>query len=110
METWMPTRTGSARHGVGMGGAHLVKEAILANELLSGLGVDGDGEPHVCHQELCGGARENIRESPARNPDLVCASSAAPRDASHPQPVHDGGVIPGLGEEVKVGRLVFTAE
>lgn len=37
---------------MGVAGAHLVKEAVLADELLSGLGVDGDGEPHVCHQEL----------------------------------------------------------
>lgn len=48
----MPSRMGSALRGAGVGGAHLVKEAILADELLSGLGVDGDGEPYVCHQEL----------------------------------------------------------
>lgn len=31
---------------------HLVKEAVLADELFPGLGVDGNGEPHVCHQQL----------------------------------------------------------
>lgn len=33
-------------------GAHLVEEAVLADELLAGLGVDGDGEPDVSHQQL----------------------------------------------------------
>lgn len=46
----------------GVGGTHLVKEAVLADELLSSLGVDSDGESHMCHQELGGGAREDVRE------------------------------------------------
>lgn len=45
MEKWGPAQRWT-------GGAHLVKEAVLADELLARLGVDGDGEPHVCHQKL----------------------------------------------------------
>lgn len=49
----------------GGGDTHLVKEAELADELLSGLGVDGDGEPHVSYQEL----GRSQRRQPARAPD-----------------------------------------
>lgn len=63
---------------VGRGGnAHLVKEAELADELLPGLGVDGDGEPHMRHQELAGEQRKHQRR-PGRAPGLACAPLETP--------------------------------
>lgn len=53
-------------------GTYLVKEAILADELFAGLGVDGDGEPHMCHQQL---GRERAK-----------TSERAPWDTEHPHP------------------------
>lgn len=68
-------------------GAHLVKEAVLADELLAGLGVDGDGEPHVCHQKLRGGAGEGLREGLARPPDQGCTPRVPQRPPAPCTPV-----------------------
>lgn len=43
---------GTPRPGIPPTLTHLVKESILTDELLTSLGVDGDGEANMCHQEL----------------------------------------------------------
>lgn len=94
----MPARLGSSRHAGG-GDTHLVKQAILADELLAGLGVDGDGEPHMCHQELSGGAGEDLRErllTSAAPPQVLQGPSAPPILA------RCGGAMLGLREEATV--------
>lgn len=40
---------------------HLVKDAALTDELLSGLGVDGDGEAHMRDEQL--GEKASIIEA-----------------------------------------------
>lgn len=88
-----------------MGGSHLVKEAILADELLSSLGVDSDGEPHMCNQELGGGATENVREV------QTCACvSPGPQEPSTTPSGPLWRVMLGLREEMQVGMKVFTAQ
>lgn len=69
----------------GVGGTHLVKEAILADELLTGLGVDGDGEPHVCYQELVG---EQGR--PQRRPGLLLLRGPQGPQHALPSPLGRG--------------------
>ena len=70
-----------------VGGAHLVEEAVLADELLAGLGVDGDGEPHVRHQQLGeGGARRRPQRRSPRPSDQVYTSQVPPEPSRHPAP------------------------
>ena len=67
-------------------GPHLVKEAVLTDELLPGLGVDGDGEPHVCHQELVQRQGQTSEVARAGAPDPVCTSSGPPGPPAPPHP------------------------
>ena len=84
------------------GGPHLVKEAVLADELLPGLGVDGDGEPHVRHQELAQPQGWASEGAGAGAPHAACASSGSPGPQPHPTPVHCGGVMPRVTEGEKL--------
>jgi len=105
-ESWASGRVGAAEAlralGWAGGGPHLVKEAVLADELLPGLGVDGDGEPHVCHQELAQPQGRTSEGAGAGAPDPVCASSGSPGPQPHPTPVLCGGVMPRGTEEEKL--------
>lgn len=89
------------------GSTHLVKEAILADELLPGLGVDGDGEPHMCHKELAGEQKYQRRLS--RAPGQACTPLEPPGALGIPiQSTMKGGRRTWEGSAV--GTLAFTTE
>ena len=91
MEKWAPPQRW-------IGGAHLVKESILADELFTGLGVDGNGEPHVCHQKLQGRAGEGLKAGLARpHPGQVCTPRGPQRPQAPCTPVRCRGAAGGLG-------------